>query len=149
MQRAGWGVAASLTMALGGVFLILGAIAALLFDFGTTVHAAYGALVIATLFFSGLGFYRARRAGRDARTAIDSAQAVVAAELIAARGTIDASELAGLLGISVERAEEFLAAAQVERMLAGGERVRVEEPPRSPDGDVDAAEAQKRTQRRE
>lgn len=149
MQRAGWGVAASLSMAFGGVFLVLGAIAALVFDFGTTAQAAYGALVIAILFFSALGFYRSRRAGRDARSAIEAAQSVVAAELIAARGTIEAGELAGLLKISVERAEGFLAAAQVERMLQGGERVRVEEPARAPEVDAAPLDAQERTQRRE
>src|SRR5438552_14477926 len=46
LQRAGWGVFASLAMALGGAVLALGAVAALLFDFGATAQAAYGALVV-------------------------------------------------------------------------------------------------------
>jgi len=149
LKRAGWGVVASLSMALGGAVLALGAVASLLFDFGVTAQAAYGALVITPLFFSALGFLRSRRAGRDARTAIEAAQTVVAGELIAARGALAASELARLLGVTVERAEHLISTAQVDRMLAGTDRFRVEDAPSSPELGEDALGAKARTQSRE
>jgi hypothetical protein len=149
LKRAGWGVAASLSMALGGAVLALGAVAALLFDFGTMAQAAYGALVITSLFFSALGFFRSRRAGRDARSAIEAAQAVVASELIAARGAIEATELAQLLGVPVERAEHLIAATQVDRMLSGADRLRVEDAPPAAEADESALIPEARRQSRE
>jgi hypothetical protein len=149
LKRAGWGVVASLSMALGGAVLALGAVAALLFDFGITAQAGYGAAVITPLFFSALGFLRSRRAGRDARSAVEAAQTIVAGELIAARGTLEASELARLLGVSVERAEHLIATAQVDRMLTGPDRFRVENAPPSPELEEEAPGAPVRTRSRE
>jgi hypothetical protein len=149
LQRAGWGVAASLSMALGGAILALGAVAALLFDFGTTAQAAYGALVITPLFFSALGFFRSRRAGRAARSAIEAAQAVVAGELIAARGSLEATELAQLLGVPVETAEQLISTTQVNRMLSGTDRLRVEDAPRASEADETTAVSEARRQSRE
>jgi hypothetical protein len=136
-------------MALGGAVLALGAVAALLFDFGTTAHAVYGAIVITALFFSALGFFRSRRAGRDVRSAIEAAQAVVAGEIIALRGTLDASELARLLGVTLERAEHLVATAQVDHMLSSPDRFRVEGAPPAPESHEDATDAQARSRDRE
>jgi hypothetical protein len=127
LRRAAWGVVASLAMAFGGAVLVLGAVAALLFDFGVTAQALYGALVVTTLVVSGAGFWKSRRAGRDANAALEAAQVVVANEIISERGAIEASELAALLRVPVPRAEELIATAQVDRMLAGDQRLRVEE----------------------
>lgn len=149
LQRAGWGVAASLSMALSGGVLALGAVAALLFDFGTTAQAAYGALVITSLFSSALGFFRSRRAGRDARTAVEAAEAVVTGELIAAKGSLEATELGQLLGVPVERAEHLIATTQVDRMLSEGDRLRVEDAPRASQGDDEAPAEEAGRQRRE
>jgi hypothetical protein len=149
LQRAGWGVAASLSMALGGAVLALGAVAALLFDFGTTAQAAYGALVITPLFVSALGFFRSRRAGRDARTAVEAAEAVVAGELIAVKGSLEATELAQLLGVPVERAEHLIATTQVDRMLAEGDRLRVEDAGPAPEAEAGALPEAARRQHRE
>lgn len=145
LLRAAWGVAASLSLALGGVVLAIGAITAFFFEYGIVAQALFGTLVLTPLFVSGLGFWKSRRAGNDARSALEAAQVVVANEVIAARGgAIDAAELAALLRVSTERAEELVASAQVERMLEGGERFRVEDVPTTADAETaDAGAARK------
>jgi len=127
LRRAAWGVAAALCLALAGAVLAIGAISSLFFDYGVTTHAVFGSLVLTPLIFSAIGFWRSRRAGRLAREALEAAQVVVAKELIASRGGLEASELATLLRVPLPRAEELVAAAQVDRMLEEGDRFRVPE----------------------
>src|SRR5262249_40453450 len=96
-----------------------------------------------------LGFFRARQRGRDARAAIAAAEAIVAEELVAARGgALETAELAELLGVSHARAEELVAEVQVERMLDDGARMRVEEA-EHPTAELDAKASLQRREGRE
>jgi len=128
LRRAAWGVIASLSMAFGGAVLAIGALGSFFFHFGPFAVAAYGSLVLTLLFVSAIGYWRSRRASRNARAALEAAQVIVTEELAEARGQrLDADELASLLRVPLARAEELLATAQIDRMLEGGDRLRVED----------------------
>ena len=143
LDRAAWGVAASVAAAFAGLALVAGAAVSLLADPGVLARAALSALVIAPLLASAFGFRRVSKLGAAARSAMEEAELVVLGDVQRARGSVDARALAELLGSRVEHAERLLLRQQVERLLEGPEppKLRVEPGEESPE-DAQAAEGE-------
>lgn len=80
-------------------------------------------LAVFTAVLAGVGTLLTRRAARDRKAqkqALDQAQVLVAADLLAARAGLDGARVAELLGTTAEQAELLLAEVNVNKLLASG-----------------------------
>jgi hypothetical protein len=129
-SRVGWGVAGA-AGAVGTLVAAAGAgLLSMLGDFGVLGQSVLGLAVVAPFVVSVAGFLRVRRAGAAVERKLDEAAVIVTIELARAEGgNLEAGALARRLHVPEPRAEELVARAQVEGLLAlemPEPRVRVE-----------------------
>jgi hypothetical protein len=145
VRRATLGAAAGVATAVGVVALVLGGAVVFLAGLGAPARALLGLFIVGPLGLAALGFAAVRRASAEIRATLRAAESAVTEDLIRARGPMNGRELAGLLRVSTERADELLARAEVERLLDSDvPRLRVDD---SPPAEEDASSAPERRDR--
>jgi hypothetical protein len=133
LRQAAWGAAGGVAALVGAFSAIVTSLLALFIDYGPVSLAFAVTSALVPFGFSFFAFRRSRRSANAAREALEQAHVTVAQEVLRASGpAADANELARRLRVSIPRAEELLALAQVERFLTepmpefSEQRVRVE-----------------------
>ena len=143
LRRAGLTIVAGIAVVVALAAFGIGGVLALLVHFGDAARIVWSATVLIPMFVAFIAYRKAALATESARAAIEEAEVVITEELVRARGSLDAAEIASLLGVTVERAEALLGRAQLDKMLEQQlpERLRVRDD--APDG-ADASSSAER-----